>query len=136
MRLPAELRPNDVTAVRDTREQLPLDISPLRTVTGTLPTGDYGLLHLPHAVCLERKSLDDLLCVCGSERERFERELDLMRAYACRALLIESSWEEIERGEWRSKLTPAHVIGSLLGWQESGIPLLLTGTYSTRPYLT
>jgi hypothetical protein len=35
--LPAELRPEAVTAVIDTREQLPLELSPLRIVRGILP---------------------------------------------------------------------------------------------------
>lgn len=126
MKLPVESRPEDVTAVIDTREQTPWDLSPLRTTTGTLQTGDYGLLHLPDACALERKSLDDLLCVVGSERERFERELDRLRAFPCRALIVESTWATIEMGQWsRSKLKPQQVLGSLLGWIESGIPVLM-----------
>jgi ERCC4-type nuclease len=137
--LRAELRPEDVTAVKDSREQLPLDLSPLRTVTGTLTTGDYGLLHLPQAAAIERKSLDDLLSVVGTERERFERELDRLRAYPCRALLIESTWATIEMGQWsRSRLKPQQVLGSLLAWIEMGIPVVMctnhtrAGQYAAR----
>jgi ERCC4-type nuclease len=125
----AELPPSSVVVVGDTREQHLLDVAPLPIVRGTLQTGDYGLRDLPLAAAIERKSLGDLLCCVGGERERFERELERLLAFPCRALLIESDWPEIERGEWRSKLTPKQVRGSLLGWQEMGVPLLLAGNH-------
>ena len=59
--LPAELKAEDVTAICDSREQLPLDLAPLKTVRGTLTTGDYSILGMENIVSLERKSLDDLL---------------------------------------------------------------------------
>jgi ERCC4-type nuclease len=120
-----------VIAIIDTREQLPLDLAPLRVETGTLQTGDYGLKYLPKAAALERKSLEDLLCCCGSERERFERELDRLRVFPCRALLIESTWATIEMGQWaRSRLKPQQVLGSLLGWIESGIPVVMCTSHT------
>jgi len=42
--IPATLKPEAVTAIIDTREQMPLDLSPLQTVTGTLDTGDYSIV--------------------------------------------------------------------------------------------
>ncbi len=39
MKLPAELKPENVAAIIDTREQNPLDLSPLATERGTLDTG-------------------------------------------------------------------------------------------------
>jgi len=38
-RLPSELSPEEVTAIVDTREQIPLDLSPLHTTTATLTAG-------------------------------------------------------------------------------------------------
>ena len=55
LHLPAELRPGQVVAVIDTREQLPLDLTPLRTEPGTLPTGDYSVRGLEQVVSVERK---------------------------------------------------------------------------------
>ncbi len=40
---PAQLKSEQVTAITDTREQEPLDLDPLQTVTGTLATGDYSV---------------------------------------------------------------------------------------------
>jgi ERCC4-type nuclease len=130
MKLSAEMPNEAARVIIDNREQLPLCVDPLPWERGTLRTGDYGLKHLPHAAALERKSLDDLLGVCGSGRERFERELDRLRAYPCRALLIESTWATIEAGQWsRSRLKPQQVLGSLLAWIEQGIPIVMCGTH-------
>lgn len=127
--LPATIKPEMVTAIVDTREQTPLDLTPLRTVEGTLTTGDYSVHGLEHLVAIERKSLPDLLACCGRERERFDREVQRLLAYRCRALVVESSWGTIEIGQWRSQLTSRQVLGSLLGWVEAGLPVLMAGSH-------
>ena len=129
IRLPAKLDPSSVVCIVDSREQLPLDLAPLTTVSGTLQTGDYSLKGLEHLVCIERKSLDDLLGCVGRDRERFERELQRMLAYPVRVLLVESSWAEIEMGQWRSKLTSSQVLGSLIGWAAMGIQVAMVGDH-------
>lgn len=124
-----ELRPEHVVAIIDTREQIPLDVSPLGTEVGTLATGDYSVKGLENVVAVERKSLTDLLGCIGTERERFEREIQRMLAYPTRAVIVESTWFEVEAGGWRSKVTPAAAIGSLLGWIASGVPIILAGDH-------
>ena len=99
----AKLEPEQVTAVIDTREQTPLDLTPLRMTTGTLTTGDYSVLGLELVVAIERKSLSDLLCCVGRERDRFDREVMRLLAYPVRCLVVEATWPEIEQGEWRSQ---------------------------------
>jgi len=129
-RIPAELRPEQVTAVIDTREQLPLDLAPLQTITGTLATGDYSIRGLEHVVAIERKSLGDLLSCVGTERERFDREVQRLLAYPTRALVVEATWGDIESGGWRSHVTPAAAMGSLLGWIASGLPIVMAGNHA------
>ena len=90
-KLRAELRPENVTVITDSRERKPLDLSPLQTITGTLATGDYGLQALPNACSIERKSLDDLLGCVGRGRQRFDREVQRLLAYPTRVLLVEST---------------------------------------------
>ncbi len=126
---PSELKPESVTAVVDTREQLPLDLSPLQTVAGTLATGDYSVQGLEHVVAIERKSLPDLLGCIGRDRERFEREVQRLLAYPCRAIVVESTWPEIEAGGWRSKVTPKAAVGSVLGWIAAGVPVVMCGDH-------
>ena len=125
MRLPKELKPADIVAVVDTREQHPLDLSPLQSVPGTLATGDYSVLGLESIVAIERKSLPDLVACVGRDRGRFDREVQRLLAYPVRTLIIESSWGEIELGGWRGKVSPNVVIGSLLGWIAAGLPVVL-----------
>jgi DNA excision repair protein ERCC-4 len=127
--LPSEPRPEDVTAIVDSREQNSLDLSPLRTVTGTLTTGDYSVVGLEAIVAIERKSESDLLGCIGTDRARFEREVQRLMAYQVRALVIESTWAELEAGDWRSRVKPASVIGSLLGWSAMGLPIVMAGNH-------
>ncbi|MCH8150538.1 MAG: ERCC4 domain-containing protein [Planctomycetes bacterium] len=125
MKLPATISPENVVAICDSREQLPLDLAPRAVEIGTLPTGDYSVKGLEHVVAIERKSLGDLLSCIGTEHDRFEKQVMRLLAYDVRCLAIESSWSELERGEWRSKVQPAAAIGSLLSWQARGLPLML-----------
>ncbi len=127
--IPADLKPEQVVAVIDTREQLPLALAPLTTEGGTLPTGDYSVKGLETVVAIERKSLADLLGCIGQDRERFEREVMRLLAYPVRAIVVESTWPEIERGEWRSKVTAAAAVGSLLGWIAAGVPIIMAGNH-------
>lgn len=129
MKLPAILDHSKVVALVDTREQTPLDLSPLSIESITLPTGDYSVKGLESIVAVERKSLDDLLGCIGRERERFDREVQRLLAYPVRVLVVESTWGEIDLGQWRSKITPEQVIGSLLAWEAMGLSVHLAGDH-------
>lgn len=128
-KIPAELPRESVLVVIDTREQTPLDVSPLRSVVGTLTTGDYSIVGLENVVALERKSLDDLIACVGVERERFDREVVRLLAYPTRALIVEATWSDIEAGGWRSKVKPQAALGSLLGWIAAGLPVVMAGDH-------
>lgn len=127
--IPATISPQELTAIIDTREQMPLDLSPLKMTVGTLETGDYSLLGCEHIVRVERKSLDDLLSCVGRDRERFDREVQRMLAYQVRVLIVEATWQDIELGNWRSQVKPEAAIGSLLGWQASGLSIHMVGDH-------
>lgn len=104
-----------LTILVDTREQAPYDFAKFKGVEvhrATLPTADYSLPGLTEAVCVERKSVDDLIqCLCG-ERSRFERELARMRSYVVKAVVCECSLEDIARGRYRSKVNPQSALQS------------------------
>ena len=101
------------TVVIDRREKNAWRFENLPSESGTLATGDYSISGLTHLVAIERKSLPDLLACIGRERDRFKRELQRLRAYRFRCLVIEASYADLERGEWRSKIQPASVLGTL-----------------------
>jgi DNA excision repair protein ERCC-4 len=126
-----DLKQDDPTAIIERREQLPWTLAPLRTVPGTLPTGDYSVLGLEHKICVERKSPGDLVSCCTSERERFERELQRMKAYESKIVIVEASWADMEKGAWRSAATPQSVTGSVLAWIGEGVPFFFAGDRAT-----
>lgn len=128
--IPATIKPEALTAIIDTRERDPLDLSPLRCVTETLSTGDYSLVGLEDVVRVERKSLSDLLSCCGTDRERFERQLERLRGFPVGVLAIEASWRAIELGEWQSRMKPTAVADTLMGVAASGITLLMGDSHA------
>ena len=130
MKIPTEIKPEQVTAIIDSREQHPLELSPLQTTPGTLPTGDYSVVGLRHVISIERKSLGDLISCVGRERERFDREVQRLLAYPVRAIVVESTWPEIEMGQWRGNVPPSAAIGSLLGWIATGLPIVMASDHT------
>lgn len=115
----------------DSREHTPFHFENLRSEVGTLDTGDYSVRGLEHLAALERKSLPDLLACVGQERDRFKRELQRLRAYRFRLLIVECDAADLERGAWRSKLAPAHVCGSLAAWiAQYSLPIWLGGDHA------
>lgn len=118
------------TIIIDTREQVPWSFCNLPNEPGTLAAGDYSVRGLTHLISIERKSLPDLLACVGRERDRFRRELARLRAYRFRCLVVEADYSTLERGEWRSKIQPASVLGSLAAWQcQYSLPVMLAGDH-------
>lgn len=126
--LSADLPAECVMAVIDPREQMAFDLSPMQMIRATLQTGDYSYRGGENVCRIERKSIDDIVACCGRERERFEREVERLLAFPCRAIIIEGSWSDIERGEWRSQIGPKAVAQSLLSWISRGLPVVLPGS--------
>jgi ERCC4-type nuclease len=129
VRLPAELRPQDVVAIQDSREQVPVCLSPLSTIVGTLATGDYSVKGLEHLVAIERKGPEDMLACIGRERGRFDREIQRLLGYPVRAIVVETFWPYFEMGDWRGAVTPEQAIGSMLGWIAAGVPIIMAGDH-------
>ena len=124
---PRVLRPEDFLVLQDSRERAPWDLRPLRVEVATLATADYSIRGLEDLVAVERKTLLDLVACCGSARERFERELDRLRAYPHRCVVVEASWAEIGAGGWPGVVSPAAVMSSIASWTAEGIPFVMAG---------
>ncbi len=125
-----DLEIGDIVAIKDSREQTPLDLSPLKCETGTLPTGDYTVRGLEHIICVERKSLQDMIGCIGHGRERFDKEMVRILAYPSRLLVVEGSLGQIALKQYRGEVEPNAVLGSLLGWMASGVPMLMVPTHA------
>ncbi len=118
-----DLDPSDVTALADNREQTPvaLDLT-LRTAKASLYTGDYTLAGLEQLVCVERKSLPDLVACVGRDRDRFERCIQRMKSYETRILVIESDLRTVLSHDakllpqWRGVITATQVEAAVNSW--------------------
>lgn len=98
----------------DTREQTPLVFTQLASEVSTLTTGDYSYGGGEHVFGVERKSVADLVgCCTGIDRARFERELLRLRSFRFKRLLVVGRQEDIEAGNYRSRIAPGSVIGTL-----------------------
>lgn len=117
----------------DTREQ-PTDKLKKRlrdfggeTVRTTLNFGDYSvgyrdgdqIISFQDKIVVERKNgLDELAMCLGKQRDRFCREfLRAAEKGATVYLLVENaSWEKLFAGDYRSRMSPQSLIGSLIAW--------------------
>jgi hypothetical protein len=114
----------------DTREQTPWTFPDgIQTEPGTLATGDYSLKGLQELCTIERKSLSDLVgCMTGDNRERFKKELQRLKSYRCRAVIVEGSLHDIMIHRYLSRIEPEAVIGSMASWQTKyETPFVLAG---------
>lgn len=121
----------------DTREQAPFQLAKFKNwIAGeqvqTLATGDYSILGMEHLVCLERKSLGDLIGTLMHNRERFFRQCERMTEFKYRAILVEASYEDLKSpygGEY-IKAHPNGVCGSLDALEvKFQLPVILTSQY-------
>lgn len=123
----------------DTREQRPWtfeDLPHIETRKAKLEAGDYSVEGLERRVAIERKSLDDWIGTVLRERPRFYRELEALRAYDVRAVMIESSVAEILRGGYRSEVRPEVVLGFIAEVAvKQAVPVYLGGTRAESQYL-
>lgn len=101
----------------DSREQRPLPLTRFPIERVGLSVGDYGIKGFSDwenpAFILERKSLPDLCASLGRERERFLREVEKMRGFRFRGLVIEAAVDEVECSQYRSLISPSAVLGTL-----------------------
>ena len=118
--------------VIDRREQRPFDFlsqaPDIETERGTLALGDYSIAGLTDRVAVERKSLADLVACLGVERERFQRELMRAAALEAFAVVVEANWQDLATGKYRSRLTPASGMASVLAFMaRHRVPFLFAG---------
>ncbi len=107
----------------DQREQSPLKFKG-ETERVLLPCGDYSLRGLSAEVAIERKSLPDLVACCGQDRARFVEQIQRMRDFRFRALVLETTMTHISIGAYRSEINPLSVLGTLIKIaQEMAVPV-------------
>lgn len=102
----------------DTREQTPLLFTRLASEVSGLTTGDYSFSGGETYMAVERKSVADLVgCCTGVDRARFERELHRLRGFKFKRLLVVGYAYEITEHQYRSRLDPEAVMGTLAAFE-------------------
>lgn len=115
----------------DSREQRPWTFPDLgiETISAKLESGDYSVAGLESCVAIERKSIDDFCGTVLRDRARFYRELERLRAYEHRAVIIESSVRDIHAGRYTSQVSPRTVLGFVAEIAVGqSVPVYLGGT--------
>jgi ERCC4-type nuclease len=111
----------------DTREQDPFE--PIEGVTlerVSLPTGDYTTERLQLVAVIERKSILDFASSITHGRDRLDSEIDRMKDYKWRAIIVEGSIDAV----WRERqIHPHSVIGTVASFlARHDVPVLFAGT--------
>ena len=117
----------------DTREQQYFHISKIlwqkniKYIRKKLDFGDYSFRlegkTFEKAFVIERKNSIDELCLSFTkERERFKREFERAKENdCCIVLLIEDDFKKIKLHQYRSKMHPNALSGSIKSWREKGL---------------
>lgn len=107
--------------ITDSREQLNLDFSKFRDVESVrtkLDAGDYSVVGYEHLISFERKSVNDLVGTLVGGHQRFLRELDRMKDYKEKYILVEHSpailYSYCVKHGWENKFNT--IIQSLLAY--------------------
>jgi ERCC4-type nuclease len=127
------------TIIIDTREKEPFSLRANHPnwITGerraTLKTGDYTVEGMENILCLERKSLPDLVACTVTNRQRFIDSCHRLSGFRWKAILIEATLEDIKRGfeqsDILSNVHPNAVCGTLDAIEvKFGIPIIYTST--------
>ena len=98
----------------DTRERTPWTFEGKKGVVlerAKLETGDYSIAGLEARVTIERKSLSDWINTVLRDSARFYRELERMRAFDFRCVIIETSVAELFSKRTRESVSPESMMG-------------------------
>jgi ERCC4-type nuclease len=124
--LPSSARDSDLVVLVDTREQRPFEFPGVETERATLTTGDYSLRYgdvdFRDVFAVERKSLDDLTRSVGTDRSRFEAEVQRASELAGFIIIIEAWQHECEARNYYSRIHPNQVFGTLSKWSQYKYP--------------
>lgn len=117
--------------VVDTREKKPYKFPGIDSVVyETLDVGDYTLDGFSEKFSVERKTLNDLATSMGSDRERFEAEIQRAQDLDKFAVVIEADRAEVADfahtnncPNYYSNLYPKTIISTVDGWPDKYQPL-------------
>jgi DNA excision repair protein ERCC-4 len=105
------VKPGSIVIICDTREQRPPPFPDGITLErATLHEGDYTTPALRAIGIIERKSVGDFAATITHGRDRFDREIERLRSYRWKAIVVEGELGQVYRD---SQVHPHSVIGSI-----------------------
>lgn len=92
-------------------EQLPytFDVTTWDMKRVKLDTGDY-MLEGNNDICIERKSLDDYVRSISTDKERFFREVERLKEFKIRYIIVEGNLTHILEGKHSSNLSSTDIV--------------------------
>jgi ERCC4-type nuclease len=126
-----------LTIFCDTREQCPPPFPPgVDVERRTLAEGDYSTPALLDYARIERKSLPDLIASPTFERERFLAEIERLRRFRFRCVVVEGDMGDIVQQRYRSQVLPQSIVGSCSSlFAGHGCPVLFAHNPVTAGYV-
>lgn len=117
------------TIIIDSREQDRLPISPPFNVSREdLATGDYTYKGGEAEFAVERKTIADLIKCLTTDRKRFRKQLDRLRAYRFSRLLVVGKKSDLEAGHYRSRFSEKAAVNGLHAIEARYVPVVWAET--------
>ncbi len=115
-----------MNVVIDSKEQAPWRFSSgILCFRRPLVTGDYSIESYESQICIERKSLNDLVKTVIHDWLRFSRQLRRMAAMDYAAIIVESSAGHLDEKKYEGDTNPNSVRGKLNAiYLDFGVPTL------------
>ena len=125
---PAEIRPEQITAIVDSREQMPLELAPLRSIVGTclpgtIPSKDSKTSWPWNARDFPTFSVAS--ASSGSDSTAKSYGYSPTPAVPWSSKRLGATWNR----RVANQVTPAAAIGSVLGWVAAGLPIIMAGDH-------
>lgn len=96
----------------DSRETTPWKLNCQTQVVG-LPTGDYSLPGYESTICIERKTINDLVNTLINDWQRFSRQLRRMAAMDIAFIVCDCPMSRLTNKEYVSDALPQSVRGKI-----------------------
>jgi len=87
--------PEHFIILKDTREQMPYQFSGIPSISRKLHEGDYSIENYDAGITIERKGLNDFYGSIAQGRNRFMREMERLKSYEFKGLVIEAEEQDV-----------------------------------------
>jgi len=120
------VKPAPLTVLIDTREQTPCPFpAGVLTERAYMKEGDMTTRALWNLCRIERKNPEDFASSLTHGRERLDREIERLKAYPHRCIVVEADLADYYTGKVRSQVHINAIVGSMASMQSRhGIPVL------------